>query len=89
MAEGGYASVALVPNLSATGSVLILSGSGGSAIVTARDFLLDPGSLARLRQRLPGKDSGKFPYFEALLHIKARSRLPIDAIVVVSRAPKN
>jgi len=88
MAEGGYASIALVPNLSATGSVLILSGSGGSAIVTARDFLVDPPSLARLRTRLPGKESAKFPYFETLLHIKGRSRLPSDAAIVVSRAPR-
>ncbi len=89
MADGGYASIGLVPNLSGTGSVLILSGSGGSAIITAADFLVDAASLNRLQSRLPTRAAGKFPYFEALLHLKARSRLPGDAAIVISRAPRS
>jgi hypothetical protein len=87
MTDGGYASIALVPNLSGTGSVLILSGSGGSALITAADFLTDAASLARLRSRLVGGAAEKYPYFEVLLHLKARSRLPGDASIVISRAP--
>lgn len=89
MTDGGYASIALVSNLGGTGSVLILSGSGGSAMMTARDFLVDAASLARLRRQLPGKQSEKFPYFEALLHVKARNRLPADAVIVIGRAPRS
>jgi hypothetical protein len=89
MAEGGYASIGLVSNLSGTGSVLILSGSGGSAMITAADFLVDAASLARLQTRLPARAAEKFPYFEALLHLKARSRLPGDAAIVISRAPRS
>ena len=45
-------------------------------------------SLARLRAKLPGSKPGTFPYFEALLHVKARSRLPGDAAIVISRVPR-
>lgn len=88
MADGGYVSIGLVPNLSGTGSVLVLSGSGGSALTTAADFLTDAASLARLRSSLPRLATERLPYFEVLLHLKARSRLPSDAEIVVSRNSK-
>ena len=84
----GYASVALLPNLGATGSVLILSCTGGAATSTAASFLVDGERMAQLRAKLPAGKAGEFPYFEALLKITSRSRLPKDVEIVFCRTPK-
>jgi hypothetical protein len=85
----GYASIALVPNLSGRGNVLILSSSGGAALAGAADFLGDEQSVKNLRRLLPQPRPGKFPYFEALLHLKSRSKPLRDASIVVCRAPRS
>jgi hypothetical protein len=82
----GYFSVALLPNLGGSGSVLIVGGTGGSAINASADFLADEGALAGLRGRLPSKDK-TFPFFEALVKVKGRSAAPKDDTVVISRVP--
>jgi hypothetical protein len=84
----GYSTISLLPNLGGTGSVLIVSGTGGSAVGATGDFLLDERSMSQLRALLPQSGSGKFPYFEALLRIKSRSQQPRDASVVICRVPK-
>jgi hypothetical protein len=84
----GYAMVALVPNLSRSGTVLILSASGGSAMNAAGDFLADNDAVARLKNQLPKLQGNKLPNFEALLRVKSRSRLPRDTSIVICRAPR-
>jgi len=84
----GYATIFLLPNLTGTGKVLIISGTGGAAVGDALDFLSDPGSLAKLRSQLQPTKSQDFPYFEALLRVKSRSSLPRDTTIVIARAPK-
>ncbi len=84
----GYAMIAMLPNLSGTGKVLILSSSGGSAMNAIGEFLTDNESVARLKAFLPVTQRDKFPYFEALLRVKSRSRLPRDTSVVICRAPR-
>jgi hypothetical protein len=84
----GYATISLLPNLSGTGRVLIISGTGGAAVGSALEFLSDAGSLAQLRSQLPQRKSPEFPYFEALLRVKSRSTLPRDTTIVIARAPK-
>jgi len=84
-AHDGYCSIALLPNLGGTGNVLIVSGTGGSAINAGADFLADEQTLAELRRRLP---AGKgFPHFEALIKVKGRSTVPRDATVELCRVP--
>lgn len=83
-----YATVSLLPNLSGTGKVLIISGTGGAAVGSALDFLTDGNSLSQLRSRLPQAKSTDFPYFEALLRVKSRSTLPRDTTIVICRAPR-
>ena len=80
----GYFGVALVPNLSGAGNVLIVSGSGGSAINAGMDFLSTEASVSDLRRRLGG-GSQDFPKFEALIKVTGRSKLPKDSIIVVCR----
>jgi hypothetical protein len=81
-----YFSVALLPNLGGTGNVLIISGTGGSAVNTGADFLADEASLSDLRKRLPARQA--FPPFEALIKVRGRSSAPRDATVVVCRTPR-
>jgi hypothetical protein len=80
----GYASVALLPNLSGTGTVLILSTSGGSAMNAASEFLADNECVRRLTSLLP-HDQLTPIYYEALLRVKSRSRLTRDTAIVICR----
>src|SRR5262249_17449444 len=82
----GYCSITLLPNLGGTGSVLLVSATGGSAFNAAAEFLGDESAMARLRASLPSTKDGTFPFFEALVKVKGRSFLPKDAVIVVSRA---
>jgi hypothetical protein len=77
----GYCSISLLPNLGGTGNVLIVSGTGGSAMNTAADFLADDGAVSQLRAKLAGTT-----YFEALVRLTGRSTLPRDASIVIARA---
>jgi hypothetical protein len=84
----GYFSIALLPNLGGTGNVLIIGGTGGSAINAGADFLADEPSVAGLLKRLPPAKDKSFPHCEALIKVKGRSALPKDATVVIARAPR-
>lgn len=84
----GYAMISFMPNLGGTGSVAIISGTGGAAIGAAGDFLSDEQSIKQLRTLLPLGKSEHFPYFEVLLRTKNRSRLPKDASIVICRPPR-
>jgi hypothetical protein len=86
--RGGYCSVTLIPNLAGTGSVLIVSATGGSALNSAAEFLSDNLSLAGLRARLPGAPDSAFPYFEALINLTGRSGLPRSSSIVAARVLK-
>lgn len=81
----GYAMISLLPNLSDTGHVLIVSSSGGAAMGAAADFLSEEHSVVRLRSLLPATTKGNFPYFEALLRVNTRSSLPKDSSILVCR----
>jgi hypothetical protein len=87
-AREGYCLIALLPNLGGNGNVLIISGTGGSTINAAADFLADEQFVSRLRQRLPAAKGSRFPYFEALLRVKGRSTPARDTILVICRPPK-
>jgi hypothetical protein len=59
-----YSVVAYMPNLSHTGSVIVLAGTDSSATSAAAGFLTSEDSLARFRRTL---HTEKYPYFEVLL----------------------
>lgn len=83
----GYFSVAMLPNLGGSGSVLMVAGTGGSAVNAGADFLADETALAALRRKLPEGRDRSFPYFEALVRVKGRSALPKDDPIVIARVP--
>jgi len=80
----GYFSIALLPNLGGTGNVLLVSGTGGSALAAAADFLADEHAVSGLHSRLSA-GSDRFPPFEALVKIKGRRALPGEAEIAVLR----
>lgn len=84
----GYATLSFLPNLSNTGNVLILAGTGGTATSAALDFLLDERAMAQLHGMLTTNKNAPFPYFEALLKVGSRNTLPRDSSVVVCRQLK-
>ena len=84
----GYCAVSLLPNLGHTGNVLIVAGTGGSAMNACADFLADEQAVSTLRRNLPTTASDMFPPFEALLKLKGRSTLPRDASILLCRTPR-
>jgi hypothetical protein len=84
----GFAAISLLPNLSGTGRVLIISGAGGSSVSAAINFLTDEQSVLQLRSLGSKNNTGDFPYFEALLRVNIRSSLPRSATVVFCRPPR-
>jgi hypothetical protein len=84
-AHEGCFSVAMVPNLGATGNVLLVSATGGSATNAAADFLADERWLRELRGRLPAGKGAEFPPFEALVKTQSRSGTAREVFIVFCR----
>ena len=87
-AREGYASVALLPNLTGTGNVLIVSGTGGASVNSALDFLNDDASMTQLRSRIDPQKKDAFPYFEILLRVEKGGNRPRNVSVVLVRKPQ-
>jgi hypothetical protein len=81
-----YADVALVPNLSNTGHVLILSGIGMEASEAAGEFIAGAELQKALQAILP-KTAGQpqLRYFELLLRIRAVAGAARSSQIVASR----
>ena len=84
----GYCAISLLPNLGHTGNVLLIAGTGGSAINAGADFLAHEQAVAGIRRSLGSSKPETFPAFEALIKVKGRGALPRDATVVLVRKPK-
>jgi len=82
----GYSTVSFLPNLTGTGNVLIISGTGGTAVAAALDFLSDERGMTQLAARVGDKGAGEFPPFEALLKIEKGVGLPRNTSIVTCRA---
>ncbi len=85
--HAGYATISFLPNLNGSGSVLIISATGGSAMGSALDFLLDENSMLRLRATLPHDRKGHYPYFDVLLRTERGTNAGKVATILVSRPP--
>jgi hypothetical protein len=59
--------IALVPNLSRTGNILIIAGTEVEGTEAGGEFLTDERSMAQLTKAVLGGRTGKLPYFEVLL----------------------
>lgn len=63
----GYCRVALVPNLSGSGQVLLLGGICGNTMGMLPSSVAQPVFLREVRARLGAAGAREIPYFEALL----------------------
>ena len=81
----GYATIAFLPNLGGNGNVLILSGTGGTAVAAALEFLLDENEMRDIRSRLAGSRSDAFPPFEALLEVDKGVNMPRNVLILMCR----
>lgn len=70
IASESYAIVALLPNLTQTGNVLLLSGAGMDGTQAAGEFITSEQWISRLSARIKPRPDGSVPYFEALLYTK-------------------
>jgi hypothetical protein len=68
--ELGFCRVAHVPNLDATGSVLLLTGTDVPSTQACVDFVTREAEIAGLRQRLQLRPHAPFPPFEVLLRVR-------------------
>ena len=83
--SGDYARIAWVPNGSRTGHVLLISGNSAPATESASDFLLAPGSAARLLAVLGEKEFAHVESFELLLHVPHPAGAPLEARLIAMR----
>ena len=63
----GYCRVAYLPNLDATGSVLIISGTDFSSTDAGAEFITSERWVRQLLSTLGTGEGGELPYFEVLL----------------------
>ncbi len=85
----GYARIALVPNLTETGRILLIAGTSMESTESAANFCLDTQSSKALLAALRTTDPAKLPYFEALLQTNEASGTGLNAKIVDIRLLKS
>jgi hypothetical protein len=84
----GYARIALVPNLTDTGRILLIAGTSMESTESAANFCLDTQSSKALFAALRTNNPDKIPYFEALLQTNEASGTGLNARIVAIRLLK-
>ena len=83
--EVGYCRLAYLPNLSRSGSVLVISGLDMSASDAGSEFLTSERRVEQLLHALGVGPADKIPYFELLLRTKILIGTTSDAEIVTYR----
>lgn len=82
-----YATISLLPTSSGNGNVLILQGLRQEGTEALGELLSDPATRARLRQVVGVEpNSGKSPFFEALIRVHAMAGAPVSINIVARRS---
>ncbi|MGB6134309.1 MAG: hypothetical protein WCC14_16050 [Acidobacteriaceae bacterium] len=82
-----YATISLLPTSSGNGNVLILQGLRQEGTEALGELLSDPANRARLRQAVGLEpNSGKSPFFEALMRVHAMAGAPVSISIVATRS---
>jgi hypothetical protein len=71
-----------------TGTVIIVTGSGGAAITAALSLLADKASMKQLRSRLNSPSPSACPNFDALIRIGKGDSLSRSSTIVLARSPQ-
>jgi hypothetical protein len=81
----GYGRLALVPNLSGKGSVLLISGLNMVTMESAGDVAVNPQSVPELLRTLGAASLEDLPYFELILESGAVDNTPKRARILAAR----
>ncbi|MCZ2148025.1 MAG: hypothetical protein LC126_09630 [Bryobacterales bacterium] len=81
----GYGRLALVPNLSGKGSVLLISGINMVTMESAGDVAANPQSVPELLKALGASSLEDLPYFELILESGAVDNTPKRARILAAR----
>jgi len=85
---GSYVDIALVPNLTHSGHVLLLNGSDGEAIVAALRFLMHGKLPPSIDSVLRKKDPGYFEFFFHGSHADSQDEVKFELLSVRSEQGK-
>jgi hypothetical protein len=81
-----YSLVTYLPNLTKTGSILIIGGTTAEGTEAALEFILSPKSFASYwNSRRPSKRDGSHRYFEVLLRTRTLGKAPAGTTYVTHR----
>lgn len=83
--RAGYGRIAVLPNLSQTGKVVLIAGTGMASTEGAGAFMLDPASLALLHSKLGVTNLNTLKSFELLLEMETLEGTPVKARLLASR----
>lgn len=81
----GYGRLAVLPNLSGLGQVLLLSGINMVTMEAAGEAAVNPSLWSEIRGRLGIRESGPLPAFEVLLETEAVDNTPQHSRMVKAR----
>lgn len=84
--HSGHGRVAVVPNLSRTGKVVLIAGTDVASTEGAGAFMLDPASLKLLHSTLHTADLNTLKSFELLLETATVEGTPLKARVLAFRS---
>ena len=81
-----YARIAVLPNLSGAGRVILVGATSGDALEAGSDFLCAPNSLQDLLRRFKCSSAAQLPSFEVVLEVKGLETVPFSTRIVALRA---
>jgi hypothetical protein len=81
----GYARVAMLPNLTDTGRVILVGATDNGSVEAGGRFLVEPGALKELLDRFHASGSRDLPSFEVILEVRSVDSTPRAFRVVASR----
>lgn len=82
----GYARIALVPNLTGTGKVLLIAGTSMESTESAASFCLDSKSPTIILSALHAGATRTVPYFEAILRTYSQDGTGLDGTLITAQA---
>ena len=83
--EVSYLRVAVLPNLTGTGHVVLIGGIRGASQEAGCNLLLDPAKAGEILRRFGAADVAHLPPFELLIEVRGVSHTPLDLRVVAGR----
>jgi hypothetical protein len=81
----GYARLALLPNLTNTGKVILVGATDEQALEAGGNFLLQPDDLAKLLTKFSARSALDLPFLEIVLEVTGVDSNPVSVRIVAER----